>query len=98
MNDDLISRQTAIMHFVKASKNYECGMLDLKEITHELWQILSAQPERKKGTWVNMGDFEQCSVCRGTHLKEFQSYYGKTIWVKSNFCPYCGADMRGEQG
>lgn len=42
---DSISRQVAILHFVKASKNYECGMLDLKEITHELWQIPSAQPE-----------------------------------------------------
>ena len=42
---DLISRQAAIMHFVKASKNYECGMFDLKELTHELWQVPSAQPE-----------------------------------------------------
>lgn len=42
---DLISRQDAIMHFVKASKNYECGMFDLAEVTHELWEIASAQPE-----------------------------------------------------
>ena len=50
--------------------------------------------EPKRGEWVDMGDFEQCSVCKGTHLKEFQSYYGKTTWVKTPYCPNCGADMR----
>ena len=55
------------------------------------------QAERTKGQWIDMGDFEQCSVCGGTHLKEFQSYYGKTTWIKTNFCPNCGADLRGEQ-
>lgn len=53
--------------------------------------------ERKKGKWIDMADFEQCSCCQGTHLKEFQSYYGKTTWIKTPFCPNCGADMRGEQ-
>lgn len=53
--------------------------------------------EQKKSNWLNMGDFEQCSICGGTHLKEFQSYYGKTKWIKTNYCPNCGADLRGEQ-
>lgn len=47
-----------------------------------------------RGEWIDMGDFEQCSVCKGTHLKEFQSYYGKTTWIKTPYCPNCGADMR----
>lgn len=50
----------------------------------------------KRGTWVDMGDFEQCSVCTGTHLKEFTSYYGKVTWVRSNYCPNCGARMDGD--
>ena len=49
----------------------------------------------KRGEWIDMGDFEQCSVCKGTHLKEFQSYYGKTTWVKTPYCPNCGARMKG---
>lgn len=49
--------------------------------------------EPKHGHWINMGDFEQCSVCNGTHLKEFQTYYGKAIWVKTPYCPNCGAKM-----
>ena len=50
--------------------------------------------EVKRGKWIDMADFEQCSECKGTHLKEFQSYYGKTIWIKTRYCPNCGADMR----
>ena len=55
------------------------------------------KPEREKGEWLDMIDFEMCSVCGGTHLKEFQSHYGKTTWIKTNYCPNCGADMRGEK-
>lgn len=49
--------------------------------------------ERKKGKWIDMGDFEQCSVCTGTHLKTVNTVYGKAIWIKSAYCPNCGARM-----
>ena len=61
---------------------------------HEEDEILSsAEPERKKGKWVNgwraisvcsecgyMLDFEGCNAGRGD----------------ANFCPNCGADMRDD--
>lgn len=47
----------------------------------------------RHGHWVDMGDFESCSVCNGTHLKEYQTYYGKCLWVKMDYCPHCGAKM-----
>ena len=65
-----------------------------------LEQIIDEQPtieERKKGKWIDMGDFEQCSVCLGTRLKEVQTVYGKAIWLKTDYCPNCGADMRGRE-
>ena len=47
-----------------------------------------AQPERKKGKWIPSSDEQlygyRCSECHRGH------------WL-SPFCPYCGADMRGEQ-
>ena len=58
--------------------------------------VKEIRAERMKGRWIDMGDFEQCSVCGGTHLKEFQSYYGKTKWIKTNYCPNCGVIMDGE--
>ena len=63
----------------------------------DVYKALEAIPtiEPKRGEWIDMGDFEKCSVCKGTHLKEFQSYYGKTTWIKTPYCPHCGARMKG---
>lgn len=49
-------------------------------------QLPSAQPERKKGRWIDMDDHVMCSCCGATH-------YGSD----KNFCPNCGAEMRGEK-
>ena len=39
------------------------------------------QLERKRGQWIDL----KCSIC------------GQVDMSKPNFCPNCGADMRGEQ-
>lgn len=64
------------------------------EFDQEIMVAPSIDIDRPKGEWIDIGDFEQCSVCKGTHLKEFHSYYGKTTWAKTPYCPNCGADMR----
>lgn len=53
------------------------------------------EPERKKGKWADRwsGDGstwleEICSECGVVFEDERHDY---------NFCPYCGADMRGEE-
>lgn len=51
---------------------------------------------RPKGEWiVDISDYKSmCSVC-GANETHF--IYGTEMWYglgKSNFCPYCGADMR----
>ena len=51
------------------------------------------QPERKKGKWISLDDLRgkyntcgyKCSECG-----EYSEY-------EENYCPSCGADMRGEQ-
>ena len=53
----------------------------------------SAQPQRKKGKWeiTNLGAvgvFDSCSECKRV-VKHKAPFY--------NYCPNCGADMRGEQ-
>ena len=44
------------------------------------------EPERKKGTWIDMDDHLLCSCCGATH-------YGND----KNFCPNCGAQMEEVQ-
>ena len=58
------------------------------------------EPERKKGQWIEIikderfGDewdeiaVYKCSVCESEFVECMGTY---------NFCPNCGADMRGEQ-
>lgn len=48
------------------------------------------EPERRKGKWITQqfGSWAECSECH--------ELYDIPIAI-SNFCPNCGADMRGEQ-
>ena len=52
-------------------------------IAEELRKLPAVKPERKTGRWID----DNCSEC-GQYV-----YHGDA----RNFCPNCGADMRGEQ-
>ena len=54
-----------------------------------LKELPSAQPERMRGKWIN-GTCNQC----GSHAPYWAM---ATTYYRSNFCPNCGADMRGKQ-
>ena len=94
---DLISREDAI-RWVKTECNpYGKPTLDFesgKKIIEHLEQMPSAQPERKKGKWIQQDHnktngiastlvyyYPKCSVCG--HCDNY-----------TNFCSNCGADMR----
>lgn len=103
MRDDSISRKEAIdtLKKISFSQWVECGeylsedMMEIKIINSNkaleaIEALPSAEPERKMGQWLNhlglpLNDF--CSVCAK------DSPYNKH-W---DFCPNCGADMRGEE-
>ena len=107
--NDLISRQDAIdalqeKVFHDLSDEFYGAMQVLDELP-------SAQPERKKGRWIPVdsysafgGDeatwmahgnpvaFYYCSECKE------QAYAGEDgESLLTDYCPNCGADMRGEQ-
>ena len=90
---DLISRQAAI-----DATWFEPSYTDPLNVLTEVRDRLKALPsaERKTGRWINaypdiepnpMFMYGICSVC-GCE---------QAISNKLNFCPNCGADMRGEQ-
>ena len=61
-------------------------------------EVPDGTPKQRAGKWIDLGDCEQCSKCKGTHLKEIQTVYGKATWIKSKFCPNCGAKMEVTDG
>ena len=83
----------------------KCGQVFVKEIQNaidgeapEFEKIPSAEPEQKKGKWKSdkkitpvydslfeIEDGYLCSEC------------GRFVRTISNYCPHCGADMRGEE-
>lgn len=68
----------------------------LDNILFRFWQmgwldkldLLSARPERRPGEWIYDGD---CYIC--TQCKSAFNWWADS--QTSNFCPNCGADMRG---
>lgn len=101
MMQDLISRQQAIelIHTLYPSapimqmnrKRWEKKYKPYIEAEKALEKLPSVQPERKRGEWIS-NDIDPeawnfCSVCGEQAIDLF------------DFCPNCGADMRGsEQG
>jgi predicted RNA-binding Zn-ribbon protein involved in translation (DUF1610 family) len=75
----------------------------------QVFNIIEQQPtieERKKGKWIKMSDADGvywvCSECgedipRAPHYNpQFDLFPRLESIEKTNFCPNCGADMRGE--
>ena len=103
--DEMISRFNCCVSEMDIST--ECkmqllGMVAAIGFAHknELNAQPTIEPERKKGKWSHFGDkdwlrddgqpvFIICSEC--------QNYVLNNASINWNFCPNCGADMRGEQ-
>ena len=88
--DDLISRTAAIEvlkdEWVGVPVYYLCGEDIFEYSKLRIESLPSTQPERKRGEWIFDGDCLICSECNKAYT-----------FIGSNFCPNCGADMRGEQ-
>lgn len=95
---DLIRREDAqtelMMNATRYTLAHESGGMghvvwddELIKITDAL-DILRALPsaDRPKGEWIKATESTwKCSLCKGI------------MFVESNYCPFCGADMRGDQ-
>ena len=96
--DDLISRQAAIdalRGYLVGKRCPDDGTLTCRLIENEVINKLpSAQP--KRGKWIKTarwGRVYYCNQCRN-----YLDFDGVNAGRGStNFCPNCGADMRGKQ-
>lgn len=92
--DDLISRQAAVdalraMQTYKLFAGDDMRLIDQAGAQTELMLLPPAQLMRKKGKWTtedcHAATYKYCcSNCKAHHR------------AKYDFCPSCGADMRGE--
>ena len=97
---DLISRQAAIDAIKELCQHYthtkSVNHQHMNFVIEELENLPSTQPERKKGKWI-------VPVPRGSVISYSRAYWECDQCHKAtffgnemNFCPNCGADMRGE--
>ena len=91
-----------------AAKLYMTGQISKEESPKLVAYILSAVEkmpgidvvERKHGKWLDVQNpldiyVEcECSLCRERYFKLSNSKDFR--WIPFNYCPNCGADMRGE--
>ena len=92
--NDLISRQAAIN--VADAVWSVTGDKNVAKVWDQIKDLPSAQQERKKGKWIyhseiGWGDTWLCDQCGE---KTTSTVMGKP---RANYCPMCGADMRGKQ-
>lgn len=90
---DLISRQAAIEALTEYG-NGRAVFISVGEAVIRIEQLPPIQP--KKGKWIKTarwGRVYYCNQCRN-----YLDFDGVNAGRGStNFCPNCGADMRGEQ-
>ena len=104
---DLISRADAILQTCAdkcGCEPEECGLTFERDGTEScsdvrlLMELPSVQPERKTGHWIPQDDNKRTAYAT-TAMYYFPncSECGHAGSLDMNFCPNCGADMRGEQ-
>ena len=84
---ETINRREAI-ELIERMKQYH---QDADDIVEMISNMPSAQPERPRGRWIEYDN----SHCECPFCHEEWSYFDNEV-ERFDFCPKCGADMRGE--
>ena len=99
--EDCISRAKVNDIIVNVLEHTDCKDEYIDRVLLNIDQLPSVQPERPKGEWLVTDAYPHnvyCSVC---HERYAQTHWA--VWkdeefpLPRNYCPNCGADMRGEE-
>lgn len=99
---DLIDRQQAINGKIVIQRANGVEIYSDEAVLVEyLKNLPSAQPEPREGYWIDKGwsgDWVWQTDGRGNCWRVIVcSECGKSVSVESNYCPHCGAKMKGEK-
>jgi hypothetical protein len=99
-NEAVVARENSIKYTDNYAKIMWSRANGIRDAIVEVYDAPTIDVNRPTGEWiVDISDYKSmCSVC-GTNETHF--IYGTEMWYglgKSNFCPYCGADMREREG
>lgn len=86
--EDAVSREAAIDAALSA---FSRGLLASPDIR----KLPSVTPKRKNGKWLCSDDLYETAVCSCCGWDTTEPWQHIKSWFE--FCPHCGADMRGEQ-
>lgn len=69
---------------------------DYSEESHTAMMMAISALSENKGEWIEHEPFEKknCNIC--IECSVCHTWFGHDCYAKTNFCPNCGADMRGE--
>lgn len=91
--EELLARYKARCNGCKETKNYCEHCCDIADIINDIEDAPTIE-ERKKGKWMDMGDYCVCNQCWHTE----QQFNGvEQIPRHTPCCAMCGADMREEK-
>lgn len=96
---DLIDRQAAIdaLNKKKIYRQLDSDRWVISDCLNAIVNLPPAQPEPKKGKWEITDAYPHNVYCSECHKKFAQTQWA--VWedgsLPRNFCPNCGADMRG---
>ena len=101
IDEEMLRRVLDDMNVVDAERNkYEWGLGLIESNIEDMKELPSAQPEQRKGKWIETHERTLFSnpdsityVCSECGYRQYTLYGTPPI---TNFCPNCGADMRGE--
>lgn len=86
---DLIRRADAIRALEREKSDWNCDYnVPIDNCIKSLNKVRPA--DRPTGKWIKRGGKISCGNCKSAWTTSFD-----TIIVGMNFCPHCGADMRG---
>lgn len=93
---DIVSECAEIIRELPSAQPETCEYWD-RESNFCALHRPSAQPERKKGVWIDDKGLYRCSVCNNLWTAWWIVACPKErMYKEMKFCPNCGADMRGD--